>query len=142
MTRFYLLMVSMMVSQKKQKNNHLNTDRYKHFRFLQGHHLHLFGCLAKSLFPMHAMPQPVGHTDLFISRFSLSPPFYGGDGVTTFNLPNLHGRMPIGFGQLNTVIHNISDTGGTDKVQLTPILINWLRDTTPIYPQLNLVPHA
>ncbi|WP_394373554.1 tail fiber protein [Phytobacter ursingii] len=68
--------------------------------------------------------------------------FYGGDGVTTFNLPNLHGRMPIGFGQLNTVIHNISDTGGTDKVQLTPILINWLRDTTPIYPQLNLVPHT
>ncbi|WP_350028990.1 tail fiber protein [Citrobacter sp. MNAZ 1397] len=91
---------------------------------------------------MHAMPPSVGHTGLFISRFSLSQPFYGGDGVTTFNLPNLHGRMPIGFGQLNTVIHNISDTGGTDNVQLTPILINCLRDTTPIYPQLNLVPHT
>lgn len=51
--------------------------------------------------------------------FALLGKFYGGDGVTTFNLPNLQGRMPIGFGQLQTVIHNMGDTGGTANVQLS-----------------------
>ena len=31
--------------------------------------------------------------------FSLIGTFYGGDGVTTFALPNLQGRVPIGVGQ-------------------------------------------
>ena len=51
--------------------------------------------------------------------FALLGKFYGGDGATTFNLPNLQGRMPIGFGQLQTVIHNMGDTGGTANVQLS-----------------------
>src|SRR5262245_54899621 len=31
--------------------------------------------------------------------FSLIGATYGGDGVTTFGLPDLRGRVPIGFGQ-------------------------------------------
>lgn len=40
--------------------------------------------------------------------FSLLGTTYGGNGQTTFALPNLQGRMPIGFGNG----HNLGDVGG------------------------------
>jgi microcystin-dependent protein len=46
---------------------------------------------------------------------------YGGNGTTTFGLPDLRGRLPIGQGQgpgLSTYI--IGQAGGTENVTLTP----------------------
>lgn len=47
--------------------------------------------------------------------FSLLGTSYGGDGMTTFALPNLSGRVAIGVGS-NKVL---GETGGTDAVTLT-----------------------
>lgn len=58
-----------------------------------------------------------------ISRIDYSELFniigvtYGaGNGSTTFNLPNLQDRMPVGKGSINTAI---GSTGGQDSVTLT-----------------------
>ena len=51
--------------------------------------------------------------------FSLIGTFYGGDGVTTFALPNLQGRIPIGAGQGTGLSpYNIGAVGGVESVQL------------------------
>lgn len=45
---------------------------------------------------------------------------YGGDGVSTFALPNLNGRVPVGVGTgpgLST--HALGEAGGTETVTLT-----------------------
>lgn len=60
--------------------------------------------------------------------FSLIGTYYGGDGRTTFALPDLRGRLPIGTGSgpgLATV--NISSKAGQENVTLT---------------QANLAPHS
>jgi microcystin-dependent protein len=45
---------------------------------------------------------------------------YGGDGVSTFNLPNLQGRLAVGMGQGNGLsLYNIGQVGGTESVTLT-----------------------
>lgn len=52
--------------------------------------------------------------------FSLIGTYYGGDGVTTFALPNLRGRVPIGAGQgpgLSPRAHG--EVGGAESVTLT-----------------------
>jgi microcystin-dependent protein len=52
--------------------------------------------------------------------FSLLGTIYGGDGQTTFALPDLRGRTPIHFGHgpgLST--RTIGETGGTETVTLT-----------------------
>ncbi|MGO4294466.1 phage tail protein [Chitinophaga sp. RAB17] len=54
--------------------------------------------------------------------FSLLGTTYGGDGVTTFALPDLRGRAPIGWGQgpgLSSYV--IGQTGGNEN---TSILLN------------------
>jgi len=45
---------------------------------------------------------------------------YGGDGTTTFGIPNLQGRVPIGTGQ-GPALPNyvIGQTGGSESVTLT-----------------------
>jgi microcystin-dependent protein len=51
--------------------------------------------------------------------FSLLGTTYGGDGITTFALPNLQGRVPIHFGQgagLST--YSLGQTGGTENTTL------------------------
>ena len=51
--------------------------------------------------------------------FALLGTTYGGDGVTTFALPNLNGRIPVGEGQgkgLQTYV--IGQTLGTEEVTL------------------------
>lgn len=53
--------------------------------------------------------------------FSLLGTTYGGDGVTTFMLPDLRGRIPVGQGQgagLGNYV--LGQKGGTETVTLTP----------------------
>jgi microcystin-dependent protein len=52
--------------------------------------------------------------------FSLLGTFYGGDGITTFALPDLRGRAPIGVGQGPSLQpYNQGETGGEETVTLT-----------------------
>jgi len=53
--------------------------------------------------------------------FALLGTMYGGDGVTTFGLPDLRGRVPVGTGTgpgLNTVVQG--QLAGTQNVTLIP----------------------
>jgi microcystin-dependent protein len=51
--------------------------------------------------------------------FSILGTQYGGNGTTTFGLPNLQGRMPIGFGNgAGLSPHVIGEVGGTENVTL------------------------
>ncbi|MBB4955930.1 microcystin-dependent protein [Agrobacterium vitis] len=52
--------------------------------------------------------------------YSLVSNIYGGDGRTYFNLPDLRGRMPIGYGQRlgSSHAYNIGNKGGEDDVVL------------------------
>ena len=52
--------------------------------------------------------------------FSILGTMYGGNGQTTFGLPNLQGRTPIGTGQGPGLSHyDTGETGGTESVTLT-----------------------
>jgi len=52
--------------------------------------------------------------------FSLLGTYYGGDGKTTFALPDLSGRVPIGVGQgAGLSLRQIGETGGQEQVALT-----------------------
>lgn len=52
--------------------------------------------------------------------FSLLGTNYGGNGQTTFGLPNLQGRMPIGMGQgVGLPSYEIGEAAGTPSVTLT-----------------------
>lgn len=53
--------------------------------------------------------------------FSLLGTTYGGNGQTTFGLPDLRGRVPTGWGQGPGLSNNIQIgmTGGTESVTLT-----------------------
>jgi len=52
--------------------------------------------------------------------YALIGTIYGGDGVTTFGLPNLQGRTPIGAGQ-GPALPNyvVGQSGGSETVTLT-----------------------
>jgi microcystin-dependent protein len=52
--------------------------------------------------------------------FSLLGTFYGGNGISTFALPNLQGRIPIHAGQGNGLSpYVLGENGGTETVTLT-----------------------
>ncbi len=52
--------------------------------------------------------------------FSLIGTYYGGDGVTTFALPNLQSRIPLHQGQgVGLSPYVIGQNGGTENVTLT-----------------------
>ena len=52
--------------------------------------------------------------------FSILGTTYGGNGQTTFALPDLRGRVPVGPGQgPGLSIVNLGQTGGTETTQLT-----------------------
>ena len=52
--------------------------------------------------------------------FSLLGTFYGGNGQSNFQLPNLQGRSPVGVGQgLGLTNINIGEMGGTENTTLT-----------------------
>src|SRR5271168_5273429 len=51
--------------------------------------------------------------------FSLLGTTYGGDGQTTYALPNLQGAAPLHFGQgVGLSEYNLGDTGGEEEVTL------------------------
>lgn len=63
--------------------------------------------------------------------FSLLGTTYGGNGTTTFSLPDLRGRMPIGWGQGPGLSnYAIGQSGGTESVTL--LLNNMPSHTHPI----------
>ncbi len=51
--------------------------------------------------------------------FALLGIAYGGDGKTTFALPDLRGRVPVAQGYLNNVAYNRGDVAGGQTVTLT-----------------------
>lgn len=52
--------------------------------------------------------------------FSLLGTRYGGNGVTTFNLPDLRGRLPVGQGQATGLTNRVAgQMGGASGVTLT-----------------------
>lgn len=60
---------------------------------------------------------PIAEND---ALFSLIGTTYGGDGQTTFALPNISGRVIIDDGQGNTLqSYTLGQTGGVENVQLT-----------------------
>jgi microcystin-dependent protein len=51
--------------------------------------------------------------------FSLLGTYYGGNGTTTFALPDLQGRTPIAFGQgLGLSNYDLGEVGGVETVSL------------------------
>jgi microcystin-dependent protein len=57
--------------------------------------------------------------DQYETLFELIGTTYGGDGESTFALPNLNGRVPIDMGNNGTSNYTIGETGGVAEVQLT-----------------------
>jgi microcystin-dependent protein len=51
--------------------------------------------------------------------YSLLGTTYGGDGRTTFGLPDLRGRLPIHFGNASGNFYQIGETSGVESVTLT-----------------------
>ncbi|RKE25171.1 microcystin-dependent protein [Paraburkholderia sp. BL23I1N1] len=52
--------------------------------------------------------------------FSLLGTFFGGNGVSNYQLPDLQGRSPVGMGQgLGLSPIDIGETGGTENASLT-----------------------
>lgn len=56
----------------------------------------------------------------YTALFSILGNYYGGDGKTTFALPNLQGQVTIGAGQSSASgeIYSVADNGGESSVQL------------------------
>jgi microcystin-dependent protein len=58
----------------------------------------------------------------YAALYSLLGTTYGGDGRTTFNLPDLRGRVPVGAGmspELHTN-HQVGEKWGSETVSLSP----------------------
>lgn len=51
--------------------------------------------------------------------YSLMGTTYGGNGQTTFGVPNLQGRAPIGQGNFMGTIYTMGETAGNDEITLT-----------------------
>src|ERR1700719_2391202 len=59
---------------------------------------------------------PISEND---TLFNLIGTTYGGDGQTTFALPNLASRVPVHVGSNGTSTYNMADNGGVTSVTLT-----------------------
>lgn len=59
-------------------------------------------------------------TSQYAALFALLGATYGGDGVSTFALPDLRGRVPIQFGQGASLSnYSLGQTGGSETTKLT-----------------------
>ena len=58
----------------------------------------------------------------YAALYSLLGTTYGGDGRTTFNLPDLRGRVPVGAGMSPTLgsNHQVGEKWGAENTTLTP----------------------
>jgi microcystin-dependent protein len=61
-------------------------------------------------------PMAIAEND---ALFTLIGTTYGGDGQSTFNLPDLQGRVPIHQGTLNGVTFTLGEKAGDESVTLT-----------------------
>ena len=61
-------------------------------------------------------PQPIAEND---ALFTLIGTTYGGDGESTFNLPDLQGRVPLHNGILSGNTFQIGEKSGVESVTLT-----------------------
>jgi len=62
----------------------------------------------------------VSRTGVFANLFAVIGTTYGiGDGVNTFNLPNLKGRVPVGRDAAQTEFDGLGETGGAKTHTLT-----------------------
>jgi microcystin-dependent protein len=59
---------------------------------------------------------PISENDVL---FQLIGTTYGGDGQSTFGLPNLNGRVPLHQGTLSGNTYIVGETAGTESVTLT-----------------------
>lgn len=59
---------------------------------------------------------PISEND---ALFTLIGTTYGGDGQTTFNLPDLRSRVPVHMGYQGGITYTIGQTGGLETVTLT-----------------------
>jgi microcystin-dependent protein len=59
---------------------------------------------------------PISENDVL---FALIGTTYGGDGETTFGLPNLNGRVPLHQGTLNGITYSMGQSAGSESVTLT-----------------------
>jgi microcystin-dependent protein len=64
----------------------------------------------------NGQPLPISENDVL---FQLIGTTYGGDGESTFNLPNLNGRAPLHQGGLNGITYTIGQAAGVESVTLT-----------------------
>jgi microcystin-dependent protein len=70
----------------------------------------------------------------YASLFSVISTTYGvGDGSTTFTLPNLKGRMPVGLDSTQTEFDAMGETGGVKSVTLTEAQMPLHSHTTPAH---------
>jgi len=70
----------------------------------------------------------------YASLFSVISTTYGvGDGSTTFTLPNLKGRMPVGLDSTQTEFDAMGETGGVKSVTLTEAQMPAHTHTTPAH---------
>lgn len=134
-----------------------HAHRPRSAQFLRVRHLALAAALAGVLTPQvaHAQSDPyIGQLALFgnsfcprgwteaqgqlqsiaqnTALFSLLGTTYGGDGRTTFALPDLRGRVPVGLGQgpgLESVVQG--EQGGSESKTLSPS--NLPAHTHPLY---------
>jgi microcystin-dependent protein len=66
--------------------------------------------------------------------FNLIGTTYGGDGQTTFALPNLSSRVPVHMGTLSGTTFTIGEAAGTETVTLTTNQIPAHTHTATCYP--------
>src|SRR6202451_4167465 len=67
--------------------------------------------------PCNGQLLPINQNEVL---FSLLGTTYGGDGTTTFALPDLDGRVPIGMGQgIGLTPRTIGEQDGSETVTLT-----------------------
>jgi microcystin-dependent protein len=55
---------------------------------------------------------------------------YGGDGRTTFNLPDLRGRVLISAGSNGTTNYTLGQKGGVESIVPTPVIVATGRGAT------------
>jgi microcystin-dependent protein len=68
---------------------------------------------------------------------------YGGNGVSTFNLPDLTGRVPMGFGQNPQLgFFRMGDAGGTPTTRITSSNLPPMFSTGPSGPSQDAAPYT
>jgi len=65
--------------------------------------------------------------------FALLGTTYGGDGQTTFNLPDLRGRVPIHYGSSQGASYSIGEFGGSESVSVNSAQLPVHTHTVPTF---------